>query len=89
MSLSPHFALSEFTRSTTADRLGIDNTIPAALVPTSAPSVSTYWNLFAHMSVMPSPSAAATAVPSSTEPLVVSPTPSTSKARPPTSTSHQ
>ncbi len=33
MSLSPHFTLSEFTRSTTADRLGIDNTIPAALVP--------------------------------------------------------
>lgn len=28
MNLSPHFSLSEFTRSQTASRLGIDNTAP-------------------------------------------------------------
>ncbi len=33
MQLTPHFKLSEFTRSATASRLGIDNTIPEALIP--------------------------------------------------------
>ena len=31
--LSPHFRLSEFTRSATAERLGIDNSIPSSLIP--------------------------------------------------------
>jgi len=31
--LTPHFRLSEFTRSATADRLHIDNTIPEELIP--------------------------------------------------------
>jgi len=31
--LSPHFFLSEFIESDTADRLGIDNTPPAIIVP--------------------------------------------------------
>lgn len=33
MQLSPHFTLAEFTRSAVAARRGIDNTVPAALVP--------------------------------------------------------
>lgn len=31
--LSPHFRLSEFTRSRTAEAAGIDNRIPEALIP--------------------------------------------------------
>lgn len=31
--LTPHFRLSEFTRSHTAEALGIDNHIPEALIP--------------------------------------------------------
>ena len=33
MKLSEHFDLNEFTRSTTADRLHIDNSIPEELIP--------------------------------------------------------
>ena len=33
MKLSEHFDLDEFTRSATADRLHIDNTIPEELIP--------------------------------------------------------
>jgi len=33
MKLSPHFDLSEFERSTTATRYGIDNHVPEALIP--------------------------------------------------------
>ena len=33
MKLTEHFELSEFTRSATADRLHIDNTIPEELIP--------------------------------------------------------
>lgn len=33
MQLTKHFHLSEFARSSTAARLGIDNTIPEALIP--------------------------------------------------------
>ena len=33
MKLSEHFDLNEFTRSATADRLHIDNTIPDELIP--------------------------------------------------------
>lgn len=33
LSLTPHFTLGEFQQSATASRLGIDNTIPEALVP--------------------------------------------------------
>ena len=33
MKLSEHFDLNEFTRSATADRLHIDNTIPEELIP--------------------------------------------------------
>ena len=33
MKLTEHFDLSEFTRSATADRLHIDNTIPEELIP--------------------------------------------------------
>ncbi len=33
MKLSPHFTLAEFTRSATAERLGIDNTPPPELLP--------------------------------------------------------
>lgn len=33
MKLSPHFDLSEFTRSDTAARLGIDNSLPEYLAP--------------------------------------------------------
>ena len=33
MKLSEHFDLSEFTRSATADRLHIDNSIPEELIP--------------------------------------------------------
>ena len=33
MKLSEHFDLSEFTRSATADKLHIDNTIPEELIP--------------------------------------------------------
>ena len=31
--LTPHFRLSEFTRSATATKLGIDNSIPESLIP--------------------------------------------------------
>ena len=33
LQLSPHFRLSEFTRSRTAEAAGIDNRIPEALIP--------------------------------------------------------
>ena len=33
MNLTKHFTLDEFTRSTTADRLKIDNSVPADLMP--------------------------------------------------------
>ena len=33
LQLSPHFKLSEFTRSRTAEAAGIDNRIPEALIP--------------------------------------------------------
>ncbi|MCX8633755.1 hypothetical protein J3U55_12220, partial [Gilliamella sp. B3927] len=33
MNLTEHFTLDEFTRSTTADRLQIDNSVPADLMP--------------------------------------------------------
>lgn len=33
MQLSPHFSLHDFCKSDTADRLGIDNTLPLALYP--------------------------------------------------------
>ena len=33
MQLTPHFTLAELTASTTATRLGIDNTPPAEIVP--------------------------------------------------------
>lgn len=31
--LSPHFTLGEFTRSYTAERMGIDNSLPTSLMP--------------------------------------------------------
>ena len=33
LSLTAHFSLSEFQRSATAERLGVDNSIPEALIP--------------------------------------------------------
>ena len=33
MQITEHFTVEEFERSSTADRLGIDNRVPAALIP--------------------------------------------------------
>ena len=40
MKLTEHFTLDEFTRSTTADRLKIDNSVPADLMPNIKLTVS-------------------------------------------------
>ena len=50
MQLSPHFSLAEFCRSDTADRLGIDNDLPATLLPAAKVTAAMLERIRDHLS---------------------------------------
>lgn len=50
MKLSEHFTLAEFTASDTADRRGIDNTLPPELLPTAQATAEMMERIRAHLS---------------------------------------
>lgn len=50
MNLSPHFTLAEFCRSDTADRLGIDNDLPASLLPAAKVTAAMLERIRDHLS---------------------------------------
>ena len=52
MNLSPHFSLQEFCRSDTAQRLGIDNDLPAALLPAAKVTAAMLERIRDHLSAV-------------------------------------
>lgn len=49
MNLSTHITFAEFTRSSTAARLGIDNTLPGALIPAARVTADMLERIRAHL----------------------------------------